>query len=222
MTTLKYGAKVPHRDLTQSPTHIILRLAGSLPQVEIERLKRERIEALNLLHNSPESKIPEVVQITRQRIAGKYHFGIDEALHDLSNGPYHLNMSEIASLVMESIRWSADNSRWFLYAACIMGNHLHAIVRAPDGRETAPLGPILSSLKRHTARQSNLILDTTGKPFWAPIYYDRDVRSGKFMRVMWYVLNNPVSAGLVANWRDWKFTYLHPEYQDLFDRRLGM
>jgi REP element-mobilizing transposase RayT len=216
MNSLKYGAKIPHRDLNQNPTHIILRLEGSIPLVEIERIKHERINALNLLYHSPESKIPEALRIIRQNIASRYHLGIDEALHSLSNGPYHLNKPEIACLVMKALQWSAENDRWFLYAACIMGNHLHVVVRAPNNQESVPLGPIMSSLKRYTARQSNLMLKATGQAFWAPTYYDRDVRPGRFMRVMWYVLNNPVSAGLVEGWEDWPYTYLHPEYRDLF------
>jgi hypothetical protein len=97
-----------------------------------------------------------------------------------------------------------------------MGNHLHVVVRAPNDQETTPLGPIMSSLKRHTARQSNLILNATGQPFWEPIYYDRDVRPGKFIRVMWYVLNNPVAAKLVEGWEDGPYTYLHPKYRSLY------
>jgi hypothetical protein len=36
------------------------------------------------------------------------------------------------------------------------------------------------------------------------------------MRVMWYVLHNPVAAGLVDSWMDWRFTYVYPEYLELF------
>jgi len=28
-----------------------------------------------------------------------------------------------------------------------------------------------------------------------------------------YVLLNPVNAGLVIDWREWLFTYCHPDYQ---------
>jgi len=33
---------------------------------------------------------------------------------------------------------------------------------------------------------------------------------------MWYVLNNPVKAGLVKNWKDWPATYLNPDFDLLF------
>ncbi len=38
------------------------------------------------------------------------------------------------------------------------------------------------------------------------------VNSGRMKVIIQYVLMNPVSAGLVQNWKDWKFTYCHPDY----------
>ena len=99
-----------------------------------------------------------------------------------------------------------------------MGNHLHAVVKAPENQLEADVGTILRSLKRHSAKQANLILRTTGTSFWEPTYYDREVRPGKFILVMCYVLNNPVSAGLVGDWGSWPHTYVHPDYIDLFLR----
>ncbi len=212
----KPGAKIPHRTLRQIPTHIIMRLAGSIPQVEIKRIKQQRDDALNELYNSPEATIPEALLAGRQHIKGVYHLGIDTALHELSNGPYHMSNPEIAEIVMDSLKWLADNGRWFLYSACIMGNHLHLVARAPDGQEEVELGPIINSFKTFTANRANQVLGTTGQAFWASVYYDRDVRQGKFTRVMWYVLENPVKARLVQSWMDWNFTYVHPEYLELF------
>jgi len=43
--------------------------------------------------------------------------------------------------------------------------------------------------------------------------FDRLVRDEKELYyVIRYVLMNPVNAGLVENWRDWKYTYCHPDY----------
>ena len=60
----------------------------------------------------------------------------------------------------------------------------------------------MQSLKRHTARQSNLILSREG-PFWQDESYDHVVRDGpEFLRTIEYILENPVKAGLVSNWDD--------------------
>ena len=193
-----------------------MRLAGSIPQAEIKRLKQQRDNELDALYNSSEATIPEALLASRKHIKGVYHLGIDTALHELSNGPYHMSNPEIAEIVMNSLKWLAENGRWFLYSACIMGNHLHLVARAPDGKEEVELGPIINSFKTFTANRANLLLSNTGKPFWSSVYYDRDVRQGKFTKVMWYVLENPVKAKLVQNWMEWNFTYVHPEYLELF------
>jgi REP element-mobilizing transposase RayT len=125
-----------------------------------------------------------------------------------------MSKPEVATIVMDCLKWLVENERWVLYSACIMGNHLHVVVRVLDGQEEVELGPIINSFKTCTANRANKVLGTTGLAFWAPVYYDRDVRQGKFMRVMWYVLHNPVAAGLVDSWMDWRFTYVHPEYRE--------
>ncbi len=34
----------------------------------------------------------------------------------------------------------------------------------------------------------------------------------EFERIIQYILNNPVKAGLVAEWTSWKSTYINPEF----------
>jgi len=33
----------------------------------------------------------------------------------------------------------------------------------------------------------------------------------EFTRILAYIVNNPVKAGLVDEWRDWPYTYVNPE-----------
>ncbi len=57
----------------------------------------------------------------------------------------------------------------------------------------------MQSLKRFTAKESNRILDRTGRPFWQDESYDRLVRNDlEFTRIMHYIEMNPVKPGLVA------------------------
>ena len=35
----------------------------------------------------------------------------------------------------------------------------------------------------------------------------------EFHRTVRYVLNNPVKAGLVSHWKEWKWTYCHPDVE---------
>ncbi len=74
-------------------------------------------------------------------------------------------------------------------------------------RTTTSLYRTLQSLKAYTAREANDVLHRAGA-FWQHESYDHVIRDGKEMdRIVWYVLNNPVKAGLVQDWKIWKWTY---------------
>ncbi|HMB25148.1 MAG TPA: transposase, partial [Anaerolineales bacterium] len=114
----------------------------------------------------------------------------------------------VASLIAEAIHYR-DAKVYDLISFCIMPNHVHLIF-TPQEKEKGTfysLTEILHSLKRHTARQSNLILRRSG-PFWQDESYDSIVRDEtELERIVKYVLYNPVKAGLVKEQSDWKWTY---------------
>ncbi len=65
----------------------------------------------------------------------------------------------------------------------------------------------MHNIKRNSAKQANAALGRTGQ-FWQHESYDHFVRDeAELGRILQYVINNPVKAGLVADWHDWKWTY---------------
>jgi hypothetical protein len=73
--------------------------------------------------------------------------------------------------------------------------------------EASVLAVIMQSLKGYTARKCNLALGREGA-FWQHESFDRVIRDDpEFVRVINYVLNNPVKAGLAPGWRDWQWNY---------------
>ncbi len=56
-----------------------------------------------------------------------------------------MSKPEVATIVMDCLKWLAANERWFLYSACIMGNHLQLVVRVLDVQEAFELGPCINS-----------------------------------------------------------------------------
>jgi REP-associated tyrosine transposase len=65
----------------------------------------------------------------------------------------------------------------------------------------------MKSLKGFTAWECNRALGRKGT-FWQQESYDHVIRdSAEFQRIVRYVLNNPVKAGLVKDWREWKWNY---------------
>jgi len=69
------------------------------------------------------------------------------------------------------------------------------------------MSAIMHSLKRYTARQANLLLGREGG-FWQHENHDHVVGDeAERQRIITYVLNNPVKAGLVEHWEEWKWIY---------------
>jgi REP element-mobilizing transposase RayT len=73
----------------------------------------------------------------------------------------------------------------------------------------------MQSLKGYTAREANKLLGRHGH-FWDAESYDHEVRdANEFANIKRYILNNPVKAGLVKNWRDWKWNWAAPASKTL-------
>lgn len=74
---------------------------------------------------------------------------------------------------------------------------------------------ILQDLKKFTAVKCNKLLNRSGA-FWQHESYDHVVRDEKELRrIVEYVLNNPVKAGLCEKWEDWKYSYCNFKYLSL-------
>jgi REP element-mobilizing transposase RayT len=75
-------------------------------------------------------------------------------------------------------------------------------------------------LKGYTARKANEILGRSGT-FWEAESYDHQVRDqGEYLRIIKYVIENPVKACLVRNWRDWEWTWVADDLRDHFEQEL--
>jgi putative transposase len=88
-----------------------------------------------------------------------------------------------------------------------MPNHVHLVIADNVKRSDASLYRILQQLKSYTAVQANKLLNRGGA-FWQHESYDHVVRDGEELeRIVRYVLNNPVKAGLVEDWQNWNWSY---------------
>lgn len=150
----------------------------------------------------------EQIYLEQRRAFGRW----DAALDALDGGPRWLEDPRIAQLLVESLHYRHGRV-YDLHAFCIMPNHGHAVFTplAKQDGSFYSLAAIMHSLKRYTARQANLILGRTGA-FWQHENYDHVVRDlAEFQRIVAYVLNNPVKAGLVREWQDWPWSYMNPD-----------
>jgi putative DNA methylase len=120
---------------------------------------------------------------------------------DQGYGECHLRDNRIAELVQRSF-WHSDGASYRLHAWVVMPNHVHVLIEIWQ----VPLGEILKAWKSFTSKMANKLLRREGS-FWEDDYFDRYIRDeDHFRRVLRYIENNPVKAGLVAAAADWPWS----------------
>jgi acyl-CoA synthetase (AMP-forming)/AMP-acid ligase II len=89
-----------------------------------------------------------------------------------------------------------------LKAWVIMPNHVHLLLRLLDGFD---LSGLMKSIKGVSARKINQRLGRSGT-VWQADYFDRYIRDeSHFSKVLRYIENNPVVAGLAPSPEEWTF-----------------
>ncbi len=195
-----YNRKLPHWQPPESTFFVTYRLAGSVPNEKISTLKEK------YTHDKQKLDIWDLS--IKEEFRWQYILAFDDLLDSLTNEPHWLKEDNVASIVMDSLMFNNEKS-YELFTACIMCNHVHLLLRLLPGSPT--LDRILQNHKKFTAVQSNKILKRSGK-FWEEESFDTLVRNNAhFYNISNYIINNPVKAGLIKNWTEWRWTYIHPE-----------
>jgi REP element-mobilizing transposase RayT len=91
-----------------------------------------------------------------------------------------------------------------------MPNHAHLIFTPLPRKEGdyVALARIMHGVKGYSGWKANDILGLR-EPFWQHESYDHYIRDqNEFARIIKYVLENPVKAGLVDSWEKWPWNYL--------------
>lgn len=206
-----YRRHLPHYQLPEVTLFVTFRLHGSLPAEVLARLKTEALERERQIEKTPvESERKKALYAERKRQFGRF----DDVLDTSSCGPTWLKDPKIASLVFDALQYR-DEKVYDLDCFTIMSNHVHAVFapRMDERGSFYSISRIMQSLKRRTASLANAQLDRQGV-FWQGESYDHVVRDEEeWQRIVWYVLNNPVKAGLVGEWREWSWTYF--KYVDM-------
>jgi len=181
---------LPHWEKSGGTYFVTFRLADSFPaaaRTEIETDRQRLIATRKSRRLSPQERT-DLENIFSDKI---------QSILDASAGSCTLARPEIAEIVAGSLR-AFDESRYRLYAWCVMPNHVHVIF---EPRTTHHLSDIVHSWKSYSAKMANRILGRTGT-FWQREYWDRLIRNDEeFSLAVAYVIGNPEKAGL----RGWKW-----------------
>jgi REP element-mobilizing transposase RayT len=202
-----YRRFLPHIQPPGAMLFVTFRLFGSLPKAVVLRLRQEAEQNEAAILQKIQKGEEQEVALYRER---KRHFGrMDDYLDRVETGPRWLGEEAVALMVAGAL-YERDGRVNALEAFCIMPNHVH-VVFTPLEREDGTyhgLAKVMHSLKRFTAGQGNGILGRSGA-FWQPESYDHVVRDeAERRRIVRYVLNNPVKAGLVDEWERWRWSYV--------------
>jgi REP element-mobilizing transposase RayT len=106
-------------------------------------------------------------------------------------------------MIVEALHYNARTlDHYVLHAFVVMPNHIHLLITPK-----VPLPRLTRSLKGITAKSANLALAQVGRRFWQEESYDREVRHEReFERIRFYIEDNPVRAGLVAEAGEYRWS----------------
>ena len=203
-----YRGKLPHFQPQGGTFFVTYHLAGSIPKVILQKLREEYDREITHLEQQP---IQDAIREKRYEAQKRHFKRFDDYLDALENGPHWLRIPAIAKLHTEALHYY-DGVCYTLWAYCIMSNHVHLLLSL---KENAPiLWRVLQNIKKYSGKEGNKILGRKNERFWENESYDHLVREKdeEFNRILGYILNNPVKAGLVDDWREYRWSYCHPDF----------
>ncbi len=199
-----YRRNLPHWQPPGVPIFITWRLAGSLPAAFLAKYAAER-ERIARDPRAQDEHSDWAINAYKRLLVR-----CDDELHKWG-GPHWLAQPEIAALVCEAMHQGEREQLYRLYAYTVMSNHIHVLLYPLEDAQTGkpvPLARITNLLKGRTARYANQKLGRVGQHFWAHESYDHWSRNeNETQRIIAYILNNPVKAGLVSDASAWPWSW---------------
>lgn len=197
-----YRRNLPHIQPPDSVLFVTFRLAGSLPAEVQAALRLEKLRAEYAAMQGNKQALVEA----RKRYFARW----DAALDLATEGPRWLGEPPVSAAVATVLHQLQNEGCYWLLSFCVMPNHVHVLVQTPELLQR-PFYHTLQLLKGRSARAANQMLQRTGT-FWQPESYDHvAANAAETRRILTYIVNNPVKAGLVPDWQDWSGTYAHPD-----------
>ena len=208
---------LPHFE-NQRYQMITYRLYDSVPREVIEQWKREvevGAQAARLPNVADEPPAPHTAHLsntageppalqmptTLQQKQRQMLVLIDK-FEDTGYGQCFMKNDNVAQIVRDNLMFH-NGKKYNLLKWCIMPNHVHTLIEVFNG---ISLSEILHCWRSYTAHQINKLLNRTGQ-VWMMEYFDRYIRDyDHFEKVVNYIHNNPVKAGLVQSPSEYRWS----------------
>ena len=187
-----YHRNLPHWHPVERAIFLTWRLKGSLPLNVINQLRviRQRMSQCEASQDG-EARVRE-----HKKLFAK----MDGILDKAESGPLWLKKTEIGELIQHALLQQYAHL-YVLWSYVVMANHSHVLLKPKEG---VTISSITKRIKGATAREAKILLGRTGQPFWQDESFDHWCRNGaELFRVIRYIENNPVKAGLVDKPENW-------------------
>ena len=209
--------------IPDTPLHLTYRLYGSIPNLPLQKLhSSHRLRKARLEETFPASERAadrEAKTLYREACLAAevdHYLAYDYLLDRPTAGPRYLRGAAAKRVVIESWHHIARQKGLKIYAISVMDNHVHLLLENRSEERLVSLTDILENHKKWTGTQLNRLHGMKGRRVWAEKEYSRTVRRGGFEHVLWYVLNNPVKAGVTDDPLIWYGNWWSPELYEAF------
>lgn len=207
-----YKHALPHFQQPGQAYFVTWSLKDAVPKKALERY-RNQLELLGaaILNRREETRLetasPDLDNLRQQyySLRRKYIKAYDDLLDAERNPAVNLSKPGNTKIIAEAIQFW-EGKKLLNHACSIMTNHVHWVFellgKDAEGKPIY-LQDILQSVKRHTANRINKAEGRVGS-LWQKESFDTTIRDEKHLYyAIEYTLNNPVSAGLVKDRKDW-------------------
>ncbi|HVM74651.1 MAG TPA: transposase [Candidatus Saccharimonadales bacterium] len=114
---------------------------------------------------------------------------------------HYFRSHDVATRVLRTLHVQTDHHGFRQRAYCLMPNHLHLLLQAG-----APNCDLLQCVRTFKHKTSFHFRATSGQTLWQVSFYDHVLRASESPAdVAWYILLNPVRAGLVKTPIDYPY-----------------
>lgn len=159
--------------------------------------------------SAPAANGSQVSELAKTKSPSKTHqqeihrlLKLIDQYEDAGIGECLLRDDSIAQIVQDTLLFN-HQKKYELICWCIMPNHVHTLIAPVEGMS---LSEIMYDWKSYTTHAINKALNRKGK-LWMMEYFDRYIRDNDhFQKVVNYIHNNPVKAGLVADPANWRWS----------------
>jgi REP element-mobilizing transposase RayT len=184
--------RLPHWEVEEGRYFITMRIAGALPRVAQQEIRAKSLELASFRNSK------SLDWLVKQRAM----FVAMEKWLDNANTNLWLTKPTVAAMIVEAIQTREDRGDWKVHEFVIMGNHIHLFCEF----RAKGMKRVMEDFKRWTGHRAAELI-SIGDRFWQREWFDHWSRSDREDdRIINYIRNNPVKAGLVKQWQDWDWT----------------